>query len=91
MPVDTADVARVATEPGELPETMAAWVIRAERFGKPRDAFQKNVPVGEQSDQQAVHEVPLADEHALDRPVERVQPRPQLLDGRRVGHELEST
>ena len=40
MPVDTADVARVSTEPGELPETMAAWVIRAEREGKPRDAFQ---------------------------------------------------
>ena len=39
MPVDTADVARVSTEPGELPATMAAWVIRAERFGKPRDAF----------------------------------------------------
>ena len=39
MPVDTADVARVSTEPGELPDTMAAWVIRAERFGEPRDAF----------------------------------------------------
>src|ERR687895_2799687 len=40
MPVDTADVARVSTEPGELPDTMAAWVIREERFGKPRNAFQ---------------------------------------------------
>ena len=40
MPVDTADVARVSTEPGELPDTMAAWVIRQEREGKPRDAFQ---------------------------------------------------
>src|SRR5918996_918634 len=40
MPVDTADVARVSTEPGELPDTMAAWVIREERFGKPVDAFQ---------------------------------------------------
>src|SRR5688500_16907843 len=40
MPVDTADVARVSTEPGELPDTMAAWVIRQEREGKPLDAFQ---------------------------------------------------
>src|ERR687891_422217 len=40
MPVDTADVARVSTEPGELPDTMTAWVIREERFGEPRDAFQ---------------------------------------------------
>ncbi|WP_241004454.1 crotonyl-CoA carboxylase/reductase [Conexibacter sp. SYSU D00693] len=28
------------TEPGELPKTMAAWVIREERQGEPRDAFQ---------------------------------------------------
>lgn len=28
------------TEPGELPETMAAWVIREERQGEPLDAFQ---------------------------------------------------
>jgi len=27
-------------EPGELPETMAAWVIRQEREGEPTDAFQ---------------------------------------------------
>ena len=27
-------------EPGELPKTMAAWVIREERFGEPKDAFQ---------------------------------------------------
>jgi crotonyl-CoA carboxylase/reductase len=40
MPVDTADVARVSTEPGELPDSMAAWVIRQEREGLPRDAFQ---------------------------------------------------
>jgi crotonyl-CoA carboxylase/reductase len=40
MPVDTADIARVTTAPGELPDTMAAWVIREERQGKPRDAFQ---------------------------------------------------
>jgi crotonyl-CoA carboxylase/reductase len=30
----------VSTEPGELPETMAAWVIREDRLGEPRDAFQ---------------------------------------------------
>jgi len=29
----------VSTEPGELPETMAAWVIREDRLGEPRDAF----------------------------------------------------
>jgi crotonyl-CoA carboxylase/reductase len=33
-------VAQVDTEPGELPETMAAWVIRREREGEPMDAFQ---------------------------------------------------
>lgn len=27
-------------QPGELPKTMSAWVIRAERFGEPIDAFQ---------------------------------------------------
>jgi crotonyl-CoA carboxylase/reductase len=39
MPVDAAHVARVDTQPGELPDTMAAWVIREDRFGEPRDAF----------------------------------------------------
>src|ERR671924_1784522 len=34
------DVAQIETEPGTLPATMAAWVIREERFGEPRDAFQ---------------------------------------------------
>jgi crotonyl-CoA carboxylase/reductase len=38
--VDAAAVARLDVEPGELPPTMAAWVIREERFGEPRDAFQ---------------------------------------------------
>ncbi|TMM05330.1 MAG: crotonyl-CoA carboxylase/reductase [Actinobacteria bacterium] len=33
-------VANVDTEPGELPQTMAAWVIRQEREGEPMDAFQ---------------------------------------------------
>ena len=40
MAVDLSQVANVETEPGELPETMAAWVIRAERHGEPIDAFQ---------------------------------------------------
>ena len=40
MAVDLMQVAQVATEPGELPETMAAWVIRQEREGEPIDAFQ---------------------------------------------------
>jgi crotonyl-CoA carboxylase/reductase len=38
--VDVSRVARVATEPGELPASMAAWVIRQEREGEPVDAFQ---------------------------------------------------
>ena len=40
MAVDVTQVSRVDTEPGELPETMAAWVIREEREGEPKDAFQ---------------------------------------------------
>jgi crotonyl-CoA carboxylase/reductase len=38
--VDLSQVATVETEPGELPPTMAAWVIRQEREGEPTDAFQ---------------------------------------------------
>jgi crotonyl-CoA carboxylase/reductase len=38
--IDLTQVARLDVEPGELPATMAAWVIREERFGEPRDAFQ---------------------------------------------------
>jgi len=38
--VDLQQVSRVDTEPGELPATMTAWVIRQEREGEPRDAFQ---------------------------------------------------
>ena len=40
MAVDVSRVANVETEPGELPPTMAAWVIRQEREGEPVDAFQ---------------------------------------------------
>jgi alcohol dehydrogenase-like protein len=35
----TSAVPSIVTEPGELPDTMAAWVFRADRFGAPRDAF----------------------------------------------------
>jgi len=38
--IDLTQVASVDTEPGELPRTMAAWVIREERHGEPIDAFQ---------------------------------------------------
>jgi len=40
LAVDVSDVSRLDVEPGTLPETMAAWVIRAEREGEPKDAFQ---------------------------------------------------
>jgi crotonyl-CoA carboxylase/reductase len=38
--VDTSRVAQIDVEPGELPATMAAWVIREERQGEPIEAFQ---------------------------------------------------
>jgi crotonyl-CoA carboxylase/reductase len=38
--VDVSEVSKLDVEPGELPETMAAWVIRPEREGEPKDAFQ---------------------------------------------------
>jgi crotonyl-CoA carboxylase/reductase len=38
--IDLRGVSEVDVEPGELPKTMAAWVIRQEREGEPRDAFQ---------------------------------------------------
>ena len=40
MSVDTSQIAQLDVEPGELPKTMAAWVIRAEREGEPTEAFQ---------------------------------------------------
>jgi crotonyl-CoA carboxylase/reductase len=40
MAVDTTAVAKLDVEPGTLPETMAAWVIRPEREGEPNHAFQ---------------------------------------------------
>ena len=39
MAVDLKNVTELDVEPGTLPETMAAWVIREEREGEPRDAF----------------------------------------------------
>jgi hypothetical protein len=47
------------------------------------------VPVGEQADEQPVEEFPLADEHAFDGGVKRLQPRSQFFDslrGARVAH-----
>ena len=40
MAVDLEQISKVDAEPGELPRTMAAWVIRQEREGEPTDAFQ---------------------------------------------------
>ena len=37
---DMTQVSDVAVDPGTLPETMTAWVIRQEREGEPVDAFQ---------------------------------------------------
>jgi crotonyl-CoA carboxylase/reductase len=38
--VDASRVAELDAAPGELPPTMAAWVIREERLGEPIEAFQ---------------------------------------------------
>jgi crotonyl-CoA carboxylase/reductase len=40
MAVDTSRVAHLDVEAGELPASMAAWVIREEREGEPLEAFQ---------------------------------------------------
>ncbi len=40
MAIDLQQISEVDAEPGELPKTMAAWVIREERQGEPKDAFQ---------------------------------------------------
>jgi crotonyl-CoA carboxylase/reductase len=37
---DVKTVSQLEVEPGELPATMTAWVIRQDREGEPRDAFQ---------------------------------------------------
>ena len=40
MAVDISQIAHLEVEPGELPASMAAWVIREERQGEPLEAFQ---------------------------------------------------
>ena len=40
MATEASEVSKLDVEPGELPETMAAWVIRPDREGEPNDAFQ---------------------------------------------------
>src|SRR5881628_1616502 len=40
MATDLKRISHIDTEPGELPATMAAWVIRPEREGEPEQAFQ---------------------------------------------------
>jgi crotonyl-CoA carboxylase/reductase len=37
---EVRSVTQLDVEPGELPKTMTAWVIREERQGEPKDAFQ---------------------------------------------------
>ena len=39
MAVDMTNVSELDVEPGTLPGTMAAWVIREETQGEPKDAF----------------------------------------------------
>ena len=40
MAVDIEEVSKLGVQPGELPKTMAAWVIRQDREGEPTTAFQ---------------------------------------------------
>jgi crotonyl-CoA carboxylase/reductase len=40
LAVEARAIPKLEVEPGELPKTMAAWVIRQEREGEPNDAFQ---------------------------------------------------
>jgi crotonyl-CoA carboxylase/reductase len=40
MATDLTQISSLDVEPGELPATMAAWVIRKEREGPPSEAFQ---------------------------------------------------
>ncbi|MEK6251608.1 MAG: crotonyl-CoA carboxylase/reductase [Actinomycetota bacterium] len=40
MAVDIEEVSKLGVQLGELPETMAAWVIRQDREGEPMTAFQ---------------------------------------------------
>ncbi|MET0817546.1 MAG: crotonyl-CoA carboxylase/reductase [Solirubrobacteraceae bacterium] len=48
MAIDVSQVARLDLEPGEMPASMPAWVIREERQGEPLDAFAlEEMPVPE--------------------------------------------
>jgi crotonyl-CoA carboxylase/reductase len=48
MAVDLTRVAQLDVPPGELPDSMAAWVIREERLGEPLEAFRlEQMPVPE--------------------------------------------
>jgi crotonyl-CoA carboxylase/reductase len=38
--VDTAEISRIEVEPGQLPKTMAAWVLRPEREGDLASAYE---------------------------------------------------
>ena len=38
--IDLTKPSQLSVEPGTLPDSMSAWVIREEREGEPRDAFQ---------------------------------------------------
>ncbi len=40
MALDLSQLGQIECQPGELPASMAAWVIRQEREGEPLDAFQ---------------------------------------------------
>ena len=40
MSIDTSSLVNISTEPGTLPPTMPAWVIREDRFGEPVDSMQ---------------------------------------------------
>ena len=39
MAVDMTNVSELDVEPGSCPQSMAAWVIREETQGEPKDAF----------------------------------------------------
>ena len=51
-----------------------------ERFREAGNAFEQDVAIGEQADEQAVEKLPLADEYAFDGGVERLEFRSEFLD-----------
>ncbi|MEI7889864.1 MAG: crotonyl-CoA carboxylase/reductase [Actinomycetes bacterium] len=40
MSIDISNISSLSVEPGTLPDKMAAWVVREDRFGEPIDAIQ---------------------------------------------------